>query len=199
SCDNGTTNGNPDPLCDTGTVNVTVTEVNDAPVAVTDTPTTPEDTAKTIDAAANDSPGPANESTQTLHVASVGTPSHGTASVIASGPDAGSVLYTPAADYNGSDSFTYQVCDNGTTNGNPDPLCDTGTVNVTVTAVNDAPSFTKGADKTVLEDAGAQSVSNWATAISAGPPNEASQTVNFIVSNNNNALFTSGGQPAISA
>ena len=32
------------------------------------------------------------------------------------------------------------------------------TFTITVTAVNDAPSFTKGADQTVLEDAGAQSV-----------------------------------------
>jgi hypothetical protein len=36
----------------------------------------------------------------------------------------------------------------------------------------------------------------WATAISAGPANEAGQTVAFAVTNNNNALFTV--QPAIS-
>src|SRR5206468_780275 len=58
-------------------------------------------------------------------------------------------------------------------------------------------SFLKGADQTVLEDAGAQSVPGWATAISAGPSNESGQTVNFIVSNNNNGLFSS--QPAIAA
>ena len=66
-----------------------------------------------------------------------------------------------------------------------------------MTAVNDAPSFTKGADQTVLEDAGAQTVTGWATAISAGPANEAGQVLNFIVSNNNNALFSA--QPAIAA
>src|SRR5205823_2474884 len=93
----------------------------------------------TIDAAANDSPGPANESTQTLHVASVGTPSHGTGSEVHTAAHHGLALLTPRPHYNGSNSFTYQVCDNGTTNGNPDPLCDTGTVNVTVTVVNDAP------------------------------------------------------------
>ena len=52
--------------------------------------------------------------------------------------------------------------------------------------MNDAPSFTKGADQTVLEDAGAQSVSGWATAISAGP-NESGQTVTFEVTGNTNA------------
>src|SRR5206468_3552103 len=124
------------PLCDTGTVNVTVTEVNDAPGADTDTPTTPEDTTKTIDAAANDSPGPANESTQTLHVASVGTPSHGTASVIASGPDAGKVLYTPAANFFCSDRFPHRSSLFPTRRSSDLPLCDTGTVNVTVTEVN---------------------------------------------------------------
>ena len=38
----------------TGTVNVTVTAVNDAPVAVTDTTSTPEDTAKLVAVLAND-------------------------------------------------------------------------------------------------------------------------------------------------
>ena len=60
-----------------------------------------------------------------------------------------------------------------------------------MTPVNDAPSFTKGANQTALEDAGAQTVAGWATAISAGPPDEAGQTLNFIVTNDNNALFSS--------
>src|SRR5207247_822061 len=71
------------------------------------------------------------------------------------------------------------------------------TFTITVTAVNDVPSFTKGADQTLLEDPGAQSVTAWATTISAGPANEATQTLNFIVSNNNTTLFS--GQPAVSA
>ena len=47
----------------------------------------------------------------------------------------------------------------------------------------------------VLEDAGAQSVPLFTTGISAGPANESSQVVNFVVANDNNALFSS--QPAI--
>src|SRR6185369_10947007 len=63
--------------------------------------------------------------------------------------------------------------------------------------VNDVPSFTKGADQTVNEDAGAQTVVGWATNISrGGGADENGQTVNFIVSNNNNALFSV--QPAVS-
>src|SRR4029077_13284360 len=66
---------------------------------------------------------------------------------------------------------------------------------ITVTPVNDAPSFTKGSDRTVDEDAGLQTVAGWATAISAGPGE--SQTLTFAVTGNDNgALFASG--PAIS-
>src|SRR6185369_8612470 len=64
--------------------------------------------------------------------------------------------------------------------------------------VNDAPSFTKGADQTVNEDAGAQTVNNWATAISAGPADESGQTLTFQVTNNTNASLFSAG-PAISS
>ena len=71
------------------------------------------------------------------------------------------------------------------------------TFTISVTAVNDVPSFTKGADQTVLEDAGAQTVAGWATGISAGPANESAQVADFIVTNNNNALFSV--QPAVAA
>ena len=46
---------------------------------------------------------------------------------------------------------------------------------LTINPVNDAPSFTKGADQTTNEDAGAQTVNNWATNISAGPPDESTK------------------------
>ena len=44
------------------------------------------------------------------------------------GPTAGSVTYTPDADFNGSDSFVYEICD-------LTGLCDTATVSVTVVPV----------------------------------------------------------------
>ena len=50
------------------------------------------------------------------------------------------MTYTPDANFNGAASFEYQVCDNGNTNGSPDPQCANGVVNVTVNPVNDAPS-----------------------------------------------------------
>ena len=64
---------------------------------------------------------------------------------------------------------------------------------------NTAPSFTAGPGQAVLEDAGTTTVAGWATAISAGPPADAGQTVSFTTSNSNVALFTAGGQPAVAA
>ncbi|WP_221642996.1 DUF4114 domain-containing protein [Nostoc sp. 2RC] len=68
-------------------------------------------------------------------------------------------------------------------------------VNITDNDRNDAPSFTPGPNQTVAEDSGAQTVANWATNISPGPADEASQIVNFQVTNDNNELFSV--QPAI--
>jgi VCBS repeat-containing protein len=104
----------------------------------------------------------------------------------------GSFSYAPKPNYNGDDSFTYKANDGKTDS-------EIATVSITVTAVNDAPGFTKGADQTVNEDAGAQSLTGWAKDISAGPSDEPTQRVSFDVTNDNNASFTSSGQPAISS
>ena len=62
--------------------------------------------------------------------------------------------------------------------------------------MNDSPSFVKGQNQTVNQDAGTQVVNDWAIAISAGGGvDETSQTLMFNVSNNNPALFA--GQPTI--
>jgi VCBS repeat-containing protein len=162
---------------------------NTAPHANDDSYSTNEDVALVV--AANGVLGNDTDAeNNTLHaVRPTGSagPSHGSLTL----NDDGSFTYTPAANYNGPDSFTYKVFD-GTVNST-----NFATVNITVNAVNDAPSFTKGADQTVLEDAGAQTVATWATAISAGPSDESGQTLNFVVSNDNNALFSV--QPAVAA
>jgi hypothetical protein len=55
---------------------------------------------------------------------------------------------------------------------------------------NAAPSFTKGPNQIVNEDAGAVMVPGWATNISAGPPSEANQQVVFTVTSDNSDLFS---------
>ncbi len=136
----------------TATVTITITGVNDAPVAVDDSLTVNEDTPGNVVAAANDT----DVDGDSLTVSSVGSPTNGSAVLEANG----SITYTPDADYNGSDSFTYTVSDgNGGT--------DTGTVNVTINAVNDAPRFT-AADSlpapSTNEDT-ALGLQSWVTAI----------------------------------
>ena len=112
--------------------------------------------------------------------------------------------FTPAANFNGTVNIDYTPTDRG----DPDecsaanPPCAAAEISarksmtVTVDAVNDAPSFTKGPDQTTVEDAGAQSIADWATAVSAGP-NESGQQVTFEATNDNKDLFTSGGQPSV--
>ena len=102
----------------------------------------------------------------------------------------GAYTYTPALNFNGVDTFTVSVTDGKSATPT------SATVAITVTAVNDAPSFTAGADVTSNEGAGPQTVA-WATAISAGPADEVAQSLNFLVSNTNAALFSA--PPAIAA
>ena len=141
------------------------------------------------------SPGPANESSQSVTF-TVTNDNPSLFSVQPAVSPNGTLTYTPAPNANGSANLTVVAHDDGgTANGGSDTSAPQ-TSSITVTAVNDAPSFTPGGDVTVNEDSGAYSAA-WATAISAGPVNESSQTVNFVVNNSNNALFSS--QPAISA
>lgn len=72
------------------------------------------------------------------------------------------------------------------------------TVNVDTAALNDAPTFSVGPDASVSWAAGAQTVFPWATGISAGPADEASQVLTFNVTGNTNAVLFSV-QPAIAA
>jgi ELWxxDGT repeat protein len=54
---------------------------------------------------------------------------------------------------------------------------------------NDAPQFTKGADQSVTNVAGAVTISGWATGISPGPPSQAGQTLIFNLAIDKPALF----------
>jgi concanavalin A-like lectin/glucanase superfamily protein/Big-like domain-containing protein/K319-like protein len=108
------------------TVSITVTAVNDLPVANAQSVTTNEDTAKAIALSATDVDGDA------LTYSVVTGPVHGTLSGTAP-----NLTYTPALNYNGSDSFTFKAND-GKVDSN------IATVSITVTAVNDPPVASSG-------------------------------------------------------
>ena len=109
------------------TVSLTINPVNDAPVADNDSYTTDEDTPLTRPA-----PGVLGNDTDvdgaTLTAVLVTGPSHGTLTL---NPD-GSFTYTPAANFNGADSFTYRANDGLA-------LSNLATVSLTINPVNDAP------------------------------------------------------------
>jgi hypothetical protein len=158
------------------------TIANVAPVAVNDTPPAIiEDAGVTnIDVLANDIDTNLDVASVTITMA----PANGTATPR---PD-GTIDYQPNPDANGADGFTYRVCDTG-------GLCATATVNVTITAVNDRPSFTVGPDITIDAVDPAYTRIGWATGISSGPANESSQTLTFGVTAADPTLFSV--QPAV--
>jgi hypothetical protein len=106
--------------------NVTITQ-DAAPTANNDTATTDEDTPVDVNVLANDT----EPDGDTLSVVSVTQGANGAVTV---NPDK-TVKYAPAANFFGSDSFTYTIDDG---HGGQS----TATVNVTINAVNDAPVFT---------------------------------------------------------
>jgi gliding motility-associated-like protein/uncharacterized repeat protein (TIGR01451 family) len=113
--------------CDTAEVNITVNNVNDAPLAGNDAYNTNEDVPLTIAAAgvlANDTDIDGNA----LSAAVITAPATGTLALNANG----SFVYTPVPNFNGVARFTYRVCDNGTPQ-----LCDTAEVTITIRPVND--------------------------------------------------------------
>jgi CSLREA domain-containing protein len=174
---------------------LTVNSSNDAPTftAGPDQSVNEDAGAQTItNWGTNVSPGPADESGQTLTFQVIGNTNAALFSVAPAISAAGTLTYTAAANANGSASITINLMDNGGTANGGQNTSATQTFVITVNPVNDAPSFIKGTDRTVNEDSGFQSISNWATSLSAGPPEEAGQTLTFQVTNNTNAsLFSS--------
>jgi VCBS repeat-containing protein len=106
---------------------ITVALGNQPPVANNDSYATNEDTTLLVDAIgvlAND----VDSDGDTLNTVLISGPAHGSLTLSANG----SLTYTPDANYNGPDSFTYKAND-GQADSN------VATVNLTVNSVNDAP------------------------------------------------------------
>lgn len=175
----------------TRTFTITINPVNDAPTFnLGNSLTVLEDASpQTVNGwASNMSAGPANESGQTLTF-SLTNDNNALFSVQPTIDALGNLTYTLAPNAFGTANVTVHLQDSGgTANGGIDTT--TKVFSIIVQPVNDVPSFTKGSDQTILEDAGSQTIHAWATNVSAGPANENSQAVNFIVTNDNNSLFS---------
>src|SRR5204863_166345 len=87
----------------TASVHVVINPVNDAPVAESDTANLDEDTSATVNVLANDSDADGDSLTVTTVTQAV----HGSVVLNADG----TATYTPAANFNGSDVFTYTISD----------------------------------------------------------------------------------------
>jgi uncharacterized repeat protein (TIGR01451 family) len=178
---------------------LTVNAVNDAPSFTPGAGQTVLEDAgqQTLNGwASNISPGPFGEGNQTLTF----TVTNDNPTLFTAVPTLSSnstLSYRPAANANGSAVVTATLKDSGgTANGGVDTSAPASfTINVTL--VNDAPSFTPGANQNLLEDAGPQTVSGWATNISPGPANEAGQLLTFITTASDPTKFAV--QPAIGA
>ncbi|HHG3393381.1 TPA: tandem-95 repeat protein [Vibrio parahaemolyticus] len=124
-------------LTDEAKVTVTVTPVNDSPVAVDDTTSIQEDTAVTIDVMPNDT----DVDGDTLSIQSASVPSdQGTVEIVD-----GKLVFTPAENFNGDAEITYTVTDG--------ELTDEAKVTVTVNPVNDMPTIKVDAVESITEDA----------------------------------------------
>ena len=101
------------------------------------------------------------------------------------------LTFAPDSNFNGAITFSFNASD-GQLFANAD-----ATATLDVAAVNDAPSFVVGSDQNVNQNSGAQKVQSFIPKFSAGPANEAGQKLSFIVTTDNNALFSV--QPAINS
>jgi VCBS repeat-containing protein len=115
------------------TVTITVNAVNDAPTASGEAYSVDEDNTLTVNAASGLLGNDSDVEADALAAVLVSGPSNGSLTLNTDG----SFSYTPDANFNGSDSFTYEVSDSLLTSS-------TATVTITVNPVNDAPVVVGG-------------------------------------------------------
>ncbi len=132
----------------TTSVVITVEAGNMPPVANDSSVSVSEDVTTTIDITPSISDIDGN-----LDLGSITITTGSTAGATLLNNADGTFEYTSALNYNGPDSFTFEVCDT-------EPLCDTATVSITVDPINDDPVITnpgatpiqEGSDLTILLD-----------------------------------------------
>ena len=120
---------------------VTVSPVNDVPVAVDDNIGTSENTAVTIDVLDNDT----DADNDTLLITDVSQPASGSVSIVNS-----SIVYTPIASFSGVDAFTYTIDDGNQGSAEARVSVQVSNVNVFPEAADD--SVTLSENSSILID-----------------------------------------------
>ncbi len=180
-CDNG------DPSqCDTATVRINISPVNDAPRAADDNYSVREDNTLTVPAAGvllNDREPDGQAMTATLIIPAA----NGVTTLGANG----ALTFTPNANFNGIDSVTYRVCDGS-------GLCDTAVVRVVITPENDAPTAVNDS-YSLQEDIPLVITQASLTANDTDPDGDALTVSNFTQPANGTLTVTTGpgGVPAL--
>ncbi|HCZ9274705.1 TPA: retention module-containing protein [Vibrio alginolyticus] len=155
--DNGTTNGVSDPQTVSGTATFEVTEVNDAPVTSEVTLSSTEEDGGSVTITATEllsnASDPESDNLTVDNVALV-DPTSGTLTQVS----ATEWTFEPAADFFGDVNFTYEITDDGTTNGAPDPITIAGTAVLNVEATNDAPEITATSVTDTINEADGQKI-----------------------------------------
>ena len=111
------------------TVTLSITAINDAPVAVDNTVQLQDEGQFEVNVLGNDSDVDIGDSLNASSVTIVTNPANGSVSVLATG----AIVYTPQANFFGDDSFTYTVEDSNAAVSN------IATVTMSVAPVNDKP------------------------------------------------------------
>ena len=152
-------------------VNIVVAPISDI---VTDSISGLEDNSITTNLLSNDT----FEATPTI--SSVTNGSHGSVQILDA--SVGTVRYTPTANWNGTDSFTYTVTSGG--------KIETATVNVGITAVDDAPTL-NDVTKTITDTVNADVFGDISDTLSASDPEN--QTLTYSIDNSGSNVTTLAG------
>ncbi len=138
-------------LCDIGTVSITINPINDPPTAIDDAIAVDEGATATnlVGGASSVSTNDTDPELDSLSVNTtpVSGPSNGSLSLAVNG----TFSYTHDGSETLSDSFSYQVCDDGVPS-----LCDTASVTISIASINDPPT---AIDDAVAVDEGATTTS----------------------------------------
>ncbi|MDG2630343.1 retention module-containing protein [Vibrio parahaemolyticus] len=152
--DDGTTNGVSDPKTVSGSASFEVFDVNDAPQTSEVTLSSIEEDSGAVSITASEllanATDPENDNLAVSNV-TLADPSAGTITQIS----ATEWRFEPSVNFNGDVSFVYDITDDGTTNGAPDPITISGSAVMNVQAVNDAPEIDGSlVTSTIFESAG---------------------------------------------